>query len=99
MVMEKEAEIIVATLFRKLFVLGKIGHSHTSFDNLPKSFPLELRKKVKKIAKNLIRQGFLIAGKHNYGLGVSLNNKKILEIEEIIVKYFPELKERFKLRI
>ena len=90
---------ITATLFRKLFIMGKIGHSHTPFENLQKSFPSELGKEVKKIAKKLIRQGFLLASKHNYGLGVSLNNKRILEIEKIIVGYFPELKERFRLRV
>lgn len=90
---EKE---IIATLFRKLFLMGKIGHSHTSFDNLPKSFPPEIRKQVKKISKKLINKGFLLSGKHNYGLGVSLNNKRILEIEKIIIEVFPELKERLR---
>lgn len=90
---EKE---IITTLFRKLFLMGKIGHSHTGFDNLPTSFPPEIRKEVKKTAKKLIRKGFLLSGKHNYGLGVSLNNKKIREIEKVIVEVFPELKERIK---
>ena len=90
---------IIATLFKKLFLMGKIGHSHTSFDNLPKGFPPEVRKQVKRITKKLINKGFLLSSKHNYGLGVSLNNKRILEIEKIIVGYFPELKERFRLRV
>ena len=93
MVILSEKEI-VATLLRKLFLMGKIGHAHTSFDNLPKSFPSEVRKQVKKLAKKLINQGLLLSGKHNYGLGVSLNNKRIIEIEKIIVDEFPELKER-----
>ncbi len=90
---EKE---IIATIFRKMFLMGKIGHSHTSFDNLQKSFPSEIRKEVKKVDKKLISQGYLLAGKHGYGLGVSLNYKRLLEIEKIIVDVFPELKERFK---
>ena len=92
---EKE---ITATLFRKLFIIGKIGHSHTSFENLPKSFPPETREQVKKTAKKLINKGLLLSGKHNYGLGVSLNNKRLLEIEKIIVEVFPELKERIEQR-
>lgn len=93
--MQKSEKEIIATLFRKLFLIGKIGHSHTPFENLPKGFPPDIRGEVKKIAKKLIKQGFLLSGKHNYGLGVSLNNKKLLEIEKIIEEFFPELKERF----
>lgn len=87
---------IIATLFKKLFLMGKIGHSHTSFDNLPKGFPPKVRKQVKKIAKKLINKGFLLSSKHNYGLGVSLNNKRIFEIEKIIIEVFPELRETIK---
>ncbi len=93
---KKEEKEIIATIFRKMFLMGKIGHSHTSFDNLQKSFPPELKGKVKKIGKKLISKGYLLARKHNYGLGISLNNKKLLEIEKIIIKVFPELKEKFR---
>jgi hypothetical protein len=91
---EKE---IIATIFRKMFLIGEIGSSHTPFENLQKSFPSELRKEVKKIRKNLINKGYLLAQKHNYELGISLNPKKLIEIEKIIVEVFPELKEKFKL--
>jgi len=89
-------EEIIATLFRKLFLMGKIGNSHTPFENLQKGFSSEIRGEVKKIAKKLINKGFLLSSKHNYGVGISLNNKRLLEIEKIIVKIFPELKERLR---
>ncbi len=83
-----EKELIAATLFRKLLDMGKIGSSHTPFENLPKGFPKDVRGDVKKVAKELIRRRFLLASKHNYGLGVSLNTSRLNEIEEIIDKFF-----------
>ena len=89
-------EDIEATLLRKLYVMGKIGGPHTPFDNLPKGFPPHVRGDVKKVAKELIKRGFLKPSRHNYGLGVSLNIEKLKEIEEILFRAFPELKKQIK---
>ncbi len=86
----KEEEII-ATLLKKLYLAGKIGHSHTPFENLPKGFPSNIGKEVKQIAKMLARKGILILSKHNYGIGVSLNHKRLQEIKVIIEKVFPNI--------
>jgi len=64
--------------------LGKWGASHTSFDNLPKGFPGELRGKVKKEAQLLIKQGLIISKPTSYGMQVSLNPKFKREIEAIV---------------
>ncbi len=85
-----EEKEVIATLLRKLHRTGKIGHSHTPFENLQKGFPPEIRGEVKKIAKKLIREGLLLCGMHNYGLGVSLNHKRIEEMEVIIKEVFPD---------
>lgn len=71
-------------LIRKLFYLGKWGRSHTSFDNLPKGFPKELRKGVKTVAKDLIKKGLLLSKPTSYGIQVSLNPTKKPEIENIL---------------
>jgi len=89
-----EKEVIIASIFRKLFWMKKIGASHTAFDNLPKSFPRDLWGDVKKIGKELIRRNYLLAGKHNYGLGISLNPKRLSEIVEIIEKIYPNFERR-----
>jgi len=71
-------------IIRKLFYLGKWGGSHTSFDNLPKGFPKELGKKVKSIAKDLIKKGILLSKPTSYGVEVSLNPSKKGDIENIL---------------
>lgn len=71
-------------IIRKLFYLGKWGGNHTSFDNLPKGFPKELRKEVKVVAKNLIKKGWLLAKPTSYGVEVSLNPTKKGDIENIL---------------
>lgn len=71
-------------IIRKLFYLGKWSHNHTSFDNLPKGFPKELGKKIKSIAKDLIKEGLLLSKPTSYGIEVSLNPKRKEDIEDIL---------------
>lgn len=79
----------------KLAKRGKWGGAHTSFDNLKKGWndrDLGKRgiKRVQEIAKELIREGFVLGKPTSYGLEISLNPKKSTEIEQIIKKYYPE---------
>lgn len=89
-----EKEVITASLLRKLFWMRKIGASHTPYDNLPKGFPKDMWADVRKIGKELIKKNYLLGKKHNYGLGVSLNPKKLNEVTKIIEKIYPNFKER-----
>lgn len=89
-----QKELIISSIFRKLFWMKKIGSSHTSFDNLPKGFPPGIWADVKDIGKELIRKNYLLTGKHKYGLGISLNPRKLREIVEIIEKVYPDFKKR-----
>ncbi len=57
---------------------------HTAFDNIPKGFPKELWKDVKKELEQLIREGFVVKKPAGYGLHVSLNVGMKAEIERII---------------
>ncbi|MBS3127236.1 hypothetical protein J4228_03660 [Candidatus Woesearchaeota archaeon] len=79
-----ERDAIRRKILKKLYVHRIIQHKHTSFDNLPKGFPSHLRGQVKEIAEQLIKEGLLLSKPTNYGLEVSLNHKRIEEIEEII---------------
>ena len=60
-------------------------HKHTNIHNLPKGLPNTLRgsKGVKKAIKDLLKEGILLSKPTHYGLEVSLNPKKIREIEEL----------------
>ncbi len=57
---------------------------HTAFDNIPKGFPKEMWKDVKKELKQLIREGLVIAKPTHYGSHVSLNVSMKAEIERIV---------------
>jgi hypothetical protein len=81
-----DEENIKATLLYHLRRKRKIGESHTPFDTLKKGFPSHLGKDIDKIAKELVRKGYLITKPASYGLQVSLNKDKLREIEDFIKK-------------
>ncbi len=72
------------SLLRKLVKHGYWGGRHTSFDNLPKGFPSHLQKDVKKVAKELIKEGILLKKLTSYGLEVSLNPRRNREIKDFV---------------
>lgn len=82
--MQFDENWIKATLFHHLRRKKVISGVHIPFDTLKKGFPSHLGKDVEKIAKELIKQGFLIIKPASYGLQVSLNKEKISEIEDFI---------------
>ncbi|MEK6823594.1 MAG: hypothetical protein AABY06_01035 [Nanoarchaeota archaeon] len=82
----RDEDKIKATLLYHLRRKRVIGGVHTPFDTLRRGFPSHLGKDIKKIAEQLIRQGYLITKSTNQGLHVSLNKDKIKEIEELIKK-------------
>ena len=60
------------------------GGKHTAFDNIPKGFPKEIWKEVKKELEELVKEGFVVKKPTGYGLHVSLNSRMKAEIEKII---------------
>ena len=85
-------EEIKGKVLHKLSRLGKFEHSHTSIDNLPKGFPIDIRGRVKEIVKELKKEGILMSKPTNYGEEVSINSK---EREGIIyyINKFLEMKD------
>jgi len=79
-----EEDKIKATILYHLRRKKIIGGVHTHFDTLKKGFPSHLGKDIEKIAKELIKEGFIIIKPASYGLQVSLNKNKLKEIEEFI---------------
>lgn len=87
-----DEEDITATLLRDMFVKAIIGHAYRPIQKIIRFFPPDRRGEVKRVIKKLIRTGFLLEPKMG---AISLNSKRITEIKEIIIKMFPELKEKF----
>jgi len=75
---------IKATILYHLRRKKVIGEVHTHFDTLERGFSAHLGKEVSNIAKELIKEGFLITKPTSYGLQVSLNKEKIIEIDTFI---------------
>jgi len=82
--MNPQEKIIASTILDYLYKHKILGGVHTAFENLQKKFPKHLRGEANKIAKELIKDGFILAKPTNYGLQVSLNNNKLDEIERFI---------------
>lgn len=80
-------EEIKGKILHKLTRLGKFKHSHTSIDNLPKGFPKDLRGKIKKYVRELIKEEILLAKPTHYGIETSINPKKKEQIMHYIEKF------------
>lgn len=77
---------IKGKILHKLTRKGKFEHSHTALENLPKSFPPELKGRAKDMSQELIKEGVLYLKKTNYGKQVSIN----LEKKDKIMEYIDE---------
>ena len=77
---------IKATILYHLRRKKVIGGVHTHFDTLTKGFPSHLGGDIKKISKDLIKEGLILTKTASYGLQISLNKNRIKEIEEFIFK-------------
>ncbi len=71
-------------ILRKMLLDRVVGGRHTSADNIPKGFPKHLRGEAKDALKHLIRKGYILAKPTTYGLEVSLNPRRLKEIEELV---------------
>ena len=60
-------------------------HKHTNINNLPKGLSNRMRvsKEIKKAIEELLKEQILISKPTHYGLEVSLNPRKVKEIEEL----------------
>ena len=81
-----EKLIIKKFIVRKLYRKRMWLHKHTNIHNLPKGLSNELRvsREVKNAIDELLKEQILLSKPTHYGLEISLNPKKIKEIEELI---------------
>lgn len=84
--MEFSPDVIKARLLYHLRKKRVMGGVHTHYDTLKMGFPKHLGKEIEKAAKELIKDSWLITKPTSYGLQVSLNKDKILDIEDFIEK-------------
>lgn len=78
---------IKGKVLHKLARKGKFEHSHTAIENLPKSFPPELRGRAKEMSEELIVEGLLHLKKTGYGKQVSINIDKQEKVMEYIGEF------------
>lgn len=78
---------IKGKILHKLTRLGKFSHSHTSIENLPKGFPIDIRGRVKDIVKELKKEEILFSKPTSYGEEVSINPKMKEKILYYINKF------------
>lgn len=81
-----EEAIIKARILYHLRRKRVIGGVHTHYDTLKRGFPKNLGKEIENATKQLIKEGLLITKPTSYGLQVSLNKDRIVEIDELIKK-------------
>ncbi len=79
--------LIKGKILHKLTRKGKFEHSHTAIENLPKSFPPDLKGKAKEMSQELIKEGILYLKNTSYGKQVSINLDKKDKIMEYIDEF------------
>lgn len=77
-----------AMVLHKLAKKRKWRESHTAFENVAKGVPPHFKGKLKDLAEELIKEGFIIPKPTGYGLQISLNVARSEEIKFRIKKYF-----------
>ena len=77
---------IRATILYHLRRKKVIGGVHAPFDTLKRGFPSHIGKDIEKIAKELIKKGWILTKPAPYGLQVFLNKNRLKEIDEFIFK-------------
>ena len=90
-----EDEVKALILF-KLHKRGNWGASHTAFDNLSKGFKdsdlgKHGAKRIDRLARELIRQGWIVPKPTSYGLQVSLNPRESESILAFMRRFIPEV--------
>ncbi|MDV3278307.1 MAG: hypothetical protein LYZ69_07560 [Nitrososphaerales archaeon] len=93
--MLSDDEIRASILF-KLHRRGNWGASHTAFDNLQKGFKdtdlgKHEAKRIDRMARELIRQGWIIPKPTSYSLQVSLNPRDSEQITSLMRRFFPDV--------
>ncbi|MAF35235.1 hypothetical protein CMO91_05305 [Candidatus Woesearchaeota archaeon] len=81
--MDEEIKATILYHLRRKKILGGV---HTHFDTIKKGFPGHLGKDTTKMAKELIKKGWLLTKSTSYGLQISLNKAKLSEIDVFIEK-------------
>jgi len=81
---------IKGKILHKLTRLGKFKHSHTSIDNLPKGFPVDIKKRVKEMANELKKERILLSKPTHYVEEVSINS----DMKEKILFYINKFLEK-----
>ncbi len=91
--MEKEVNQVMWHILSKLSRMEKIGGAHTEITNLPKGLPSHFRsnnrgkKIIQKAIKELLGRDYLLQKPSTGEIHVSLNPRKLKEIDEFIIKY------------
>lgn len=86
---------IRAIVLLKLHKRGNWGSSHTALDNLGKGWKdadlgKHAVKRVEKLTKELIREGWILTKPTGYGLQASLNPRRSEAIIAFMRRFFPE---------
>ena len=80
---------IKGKVLHKLVRFGKFEASHTAIENLQKGFPKDLTGRIKKVVKELKKEGILIPKKTSYVEQISINLDKketVMDYIEIFLK-------------
>ncbi len=91
--MKKETNDVIWHILSKLIRMNKIGGSHTEIKNLEKGLPSHFRtskqgkKTIQEAVKEMLNKEYLLQKPSTGEIHVSLNPRKINEIQEFIEKY------------
>ena len=83
-------EKLEAALLHKFVIKGAWRKYHIYESDVPKGFPLELRKPISKALKDLRREGLIVGFPHGSEHVYTLNKERSKEIIEKVAKFYPD---------
>jgi len=83
----KERERVKFKVLWYLYTHGYFGERHTPIESLKRGLPSHLKGEAIKVARDLIREGMLIAKKTAHGMDVSINPRRAREVREFLERF------------
>lgn len=85
--MPEEREQVKFKILWHLYTHGYFGKRRTPIESLKRGLPSHLKGEAIDVARELIREGLLMAKKTAHGIDVSINPKRAKEVREFLEKF------------
>jgi len=84
LITKREREQLKFKILWHLYTHGYFGKRHTPIESLKRGLPSHLKGEAEPVARDLIRDGWLVAKKTAHGSDVSINPRKAGDVKRFL---------------